>query len=128
MAHNKARAKAKLLKELERMPIIEVACQRVGVSRATYYRWVGEDNKFESEVEQARERGVFLVNDMAESKLITDIKEGQPAAYKFWLSHRHRAYHSPAKARYEEKLNPQRSFPIALVEFIKPPYGKKKKG
>lgn len=128
MAHNKARAKAKLLKELERMPIIEVACQRVGVSRATYYRWVNEDNSFEGEVECARERGVFLVNDMAESKLIGDIKEGQPAAYKFWLTHRHRSYHSPSKAKYEEKVNSHKSFPVALVKFVKPPYGKKKKG
>ena len=35
--------KLALLAVLKEMPIVEVACKRVGISRGTFYRWQQED-------------------------------------------------------------------------------------
>ena len=38
--------KEALIKSLSEMPIIEIACKRAGVGRASYYRWLKEDSEF----------------------------------------------------------------------------------
>jgi len=127
MAYNKTQKQAKFLKELELVPIIGVACQRTGIARATYYRWLEVNPDFKDQTETVLERGSDVVNDMAESKLISDIKDGKPAAYKYWLSNRHPKYYSPTKSRYMDRKHPNASgFVTALVEFVKPPIGKKR--
>ncbi len=83
-----------LLEELERTPIIQVACEKVGISRQTYYRWAKDESMF-SEIRQALLRGIDLVNDVAESNVLAGIKNKDPGYTKYWLSHRHEAYKKP---------------------------------
>lgn len=81
-----------LVDQLRKIPIIQVACEKVGVSRATYYRWTNEDPAFATEVDTAIMEGTAFINDMAESQLIAAIKDQNFPAISFWLRHRHKAF------------------------------------
>jgi len=95
----KTQSKPKLLKELEKTPIISVACEKVGVSRQTAYRWMKEDKVFLDKISDAMKHGVGLVNDVAESNILRGIKQGDKGDTKYWLSHRHEAFKKPFRHR-----------------------------
>lgn len=81
-----------IVDQLRKVPIIQVACEKIGIARATYYRWITDDQKFAEEVDEAIREGTAFINDMAESQLIGAIKDQNFAAISFWLRNRHRAY------------------------------------
>lgn len=78
--------------ELEKVPIILVACEKTGISRNSIYRWRKEDKKFAQKMDTAISEGVAFVNDMSESQLLTMIKEKNWSAISFWLKHRNANY------------------------------------
>ncbi len=80
------------LNELRHIPIIQVACERSGLSRNTVYRWRNTDLVFKQEMEKALIEGEALVNDMTESQLLSMIKEKNFSAVSFWLKHRNPRY------------------------------------
>lgn len=84
--------KKDLLEKLKETPVVEVACRKIGIARATYYRWRINDEKFAKEAELALEAGSALVNDMAESQLLTAIKDQNMTAIIYWLNHHHPTY------------------------------------
>lgn len=84
--------KQDLLEKLKETPVVEVACRKLGIARATYYRWKLSDDRFAKETESALETGSALVNDMAESQLLTAIKDQNMTAIIFWLKHHHPTY------------------------------------
>lgn len=85
----KNKVKDVFLDELRKIPIVQVACEKTGVSRNSIYRWKREDKAFEKEMEEALTEGEALVNDMSESQLLTLIKEKNFSAVRFWLNRRH---------------------------------------
>lgn len=89
---NNELSKQRLVEQLENMPIVEIACKRANVSRATYYRWLKADPEFATKCTEALERSTAAVSDIAEAKLITAIQEGNMTAISFWLRNRHAAY------------------------------------
>ena len=89
--------KQALIEALKEMPIIQVACKRAGVSRATYYRWRQEDKDFMRKSRDALDHGIEFINDMSESQLVTLIKEKKMPAIALWLKHHHAQYGSQAK-------------------------------
>ncbi len=80
------------LEQCRKLPIIQVVCERSGISRATYYRWRKEFPDFSKEADQAIQEGKLLVNDMAESQLLNAIKDHNMTGIIFWLKHHHRDY------------------------------------
>ena len=84
--------KRAVLEQLSKLPIIQVACQKAGVSRATYYRWRNEDKKFVVDADEAIAEGVLMINDLSESQIITTIRNNNFSAVRFWLMNRHKAY------------------------------------
>ncbi len=78
--------------ELRKVPIVQVACEKTGLSRNSVYRWKKEDPEFSKKMEQALADGVAFVNDMSESQLLTMIKEKNWPAISFWLKHRNDNY------------------------------------
>ena len=86
--------KAQLLNELRKMPIVEYACKKVGIGRTTFYRWKKIDVDFAAKVEEALGEGVQMVSDMAESQLLSCIRDKELGAITFWLKHRHPSYAS----------------------------------
>jgi len=81
-----------LIEQLKTTPIIQVACQKTNVSRATYYRLRDQDKDFKEKSDIAIKEGISLVNDLAESKLISAIKDGNMTGIIFWLKNRHQNY------------------------------------
>lgn len=84
--------KIDLLEKLKETPVIEIVCRKIGIARATYYRWRLADEKFAREADLALGEGSALVNDMAESQLLSAIKDQNMTAIIFWLKHHHSAY------------------------------------
>ncbi len=87
-----SKQKEELLKLLKDTPIVQIICQKSGVSRATYYRWKKDDQVFAEAAETALLDGELLVNDLAESKLMSAIREQNLTAIIFWLKHHHPKY------------------------------------
>ncbi len=93
-----------IIENLKKIPIIEVACNKSGVGRTSFYRWRKEDVEFGKQVDIAIEEGVKFINDMAESQLLTAIKEGNISAIFYWLNHRHSSYGNKIEITTNDKL------------------------
>lgn len=97
-----------IIEQLKKTPIIEVACQKAGVARATFYRWKAQDPEFARQADEALSEGLLLMNDLAESQLLSAIRDKNLGALTFWLKHRHEAYRNKVeisgrfKHSYEE--------------------------
>lgn len=113
--------------ELNKVPIVQVACEKTGVSRNSVYRWRKEDPEFAKKMDQAIADGVALVNDMSESQLLTLIMEKNYSAISFWLRHRNDNYKD--KLEITRKENPEELTPsqakivekaLELAALIKP--------
>lgn len=77
-----------VLEQLKRVPIIQVAAEKVGVSRTTIYRWRDENEQFRKDLEAALVEGEALINDLGESQLLTLMKDKHWPSIQFWLRHR----------------------------------------
>lgn len=73
------------LEQLQKVPIIMMACNRADISRATYYRWREDYPDFAEAVDEVLPKGIEQVNDMAEAVIINTIKNGNLRAAEFWL-------------------------------------------
>lgn len=78
--------------ELAKVPIVQVACEKTGISRNSVYRWRKDDKSFSKKMDKALADGVALVSDMSETQLLTLIKEKSFPALSFWLRHRNDNY------------------------------------
>ncbi|MDP2655711.1 MAG: phBC6A51 family helix-turn-helix protein [bacterium] len=90
------KARQALLEQLERTPIIELACDKVGISRTTFYRWIHANKDFAKTIEKSLVTGREFINDLAESQVLSLIKQGEIKAIRLWLTHN--------SARYANKL------------------------
>lgn len=81
-----------LLEHLTKTPIVQIACEKSGMSRATYYRWRKDDPEFAREADASLKEGRLLVNDMAESQLMSAIRDKNMTAIIYWLKHHHESY------------------------------------
>lgn len=77
------------LEQLRKIPIVQVVCEKVDVSRNTVYRWRKEDAEFAKRMDEALVDGESVVNDMSESQLLSKIKNGEWPPIAFWLRKRH---------------------------------------
>lgn len=101
-----------LLQQLKKTPIVQIACEKLGIGRASYYRWFKEDKEFAKASEEALHEGNLLVNDMAESQLLSAIRDKNLTAIIFWLKHHHASYTNRMEVtarlkRGEEPLTPE---------------------
>ncbi len=118
----KAQEQALLLEQLRKFPIVSFACEKAGVSRPTYYRWRSEDPEFTKAADEALTDGTGLINDMAESQLLSQIRDGNLGAVMYWLKHRNHNYNNKLEvtARIKqdnEALTPEQE--AAITEALK---------
>ena len=90
------RIKEEFLNQLKQSPTIETTCQKIGVSRATVYRWIANSKKFEKQVDDALKQGREFMSDVAENQLFSLIANREMSAIRLYLS-----THNP---RYSNKL------------------------
>lgn len=109
-----------LIENLKQVPIVQVAASKSGVSRATYYRFKQQDKEFAKLADEALQEGITFVNDMAESQIISAIKDGNLTSAFYWLNNRHAAYKnkvelSTAHPAEEESLNTEQKARVKKV-------------
>lgn len=85
-------SKARLVEQLKKTPIVQIACEKEGIGRASYYRWRKEDPKFADAADEAMCTGKSLISDLAESQLIKAIRDGNMTAIIYWLKNQHPDY------------------------------------
>lgn len=99
--------KVLMVEQLKKTPIVQIACEKVGVARATYYHWRKHDETFARASDEAIRDGARLVNDMAESQLLAAIREGNMRGIIFWLKHHHPDFASRVEvtARHQHSID-----------------------
>lgn len=98
------RDKTDVIEYLKTTPIIQISCQKAGISRATYYRWRTEDEEFKKQSDQAIEDGVGFINDLAESQLLSSIKDKNMTGIIFWLKNHHADYADKIQVNTDQKV------------------------
>ena len=88
----KNKKKEEFLEQIRKIPIIQVAAEKTGLSRNTIYRWKKEDAEFCKALDEAFREGEALINDFSESTLLSMIKEKNWPSLAFWLRHHHPKY------------------------------------
>jgi ACT domain-containing protein len=110
MKENSIKLKAMVIEQLNKTPIIQVACEKLNLSRATFYLWKQTDKEFAKKVDGAILTGRSLVNDLAESQLVNAIKDKNLSAITYWLRHHHRDYAEKLQIKHtieDESLTPE---------------------
>jgi hypothetical protein len=87
--NRQSKQKEALLEQLRKYPIIQVACEKSGTGRQTYYRWRTEDKEFEEASDKAISEGEDFFNDLGEHQLLSLMKDKHWPAIRFWLEKRH---------------------------------------
>lgn len=85
----------KFLIEIRKTPIVQAVCEKLGISRQTYYRWREESSTFREEADRALAQGEEMVNDVAESTVLRGIQNQDKAWTSFWLDRRHPKFKKP---------------------------------
>lgn len=92
MSNKNDQLKKLMIDQLAKTPIVSVACEKVGLSRSTYYRLRKSGKKFAQACDKSQREGVLLINDMAESQLLTAIRDNNLTAVIYWLKNHHPDY------------------------------------
>lgn len=97
--------KDKIVELLRKTPVIQIVCEKTGVARASYYRWIKEDPEFGHKCEEAILLGRSLINELAESQLINAIKDQNMTGIIFWLKNNHPTYRQKLELSGSIKTN-----------------------
>ena len=112
--------KLEFLGHLAKSSIVQLACERSGIGRSTYYDWRNKDEGFAEVADKAIKVGVLVINDMAESHLIHNIQNNSNTAIIFWLKNHHELYNDKMYHKHEivePKIDPEQQIAIAKALF-----------
>ena len=101
--------KTLFLEQLKKNPIIQIACEKTNIGRSTFYRWIKTDPDFKQQVDKNQKKGILLMNDFAESKLLSAMKNDNMTATIFWLKNNNSRYS-------EKKINLSKTEILELVD------------
>lgn len=111
-----------IVEKLKSLPIVQIACEKTGIGRATYYRWREADQEFAKTANKAIQEGRQFVNDMAESQLLSAIRDQNMTAIIFWLKHNHLAYTTRVEITHPDedidKLTPKEEAKINKALYL----------
>jgi hypothetical protein len=77
--------KKKVIEELKKTPVVEVACAKTGIGRTAFYEWKKKDPKFAAAVDAAVYDGRDFISDIAEGQLMNMIKMSDYRSIRLWL-------------------------------------------
>jgi len=89
------RDKKKFIDTLKEFPIVSVAAKRSGIDKSQIYRWRKKDKEFANEMDRSLTQGRESINDLAESQVISAIRNGNERMTKFWLENNCKRYVKP---------------------------------
>jgi hypothetical protein len=120
-----------LIEQFKKIPIVQIACEKVGVARSSYYRWRKDDPEFAEKADQALVGGRMLINELAESQLVSLIQERNLGAIRFWLSCNDKNYKNKVEVsgniKTETKLSPDQEDEIVRALKLAKLVGKNNK-
>lgn len=114
----KPRLAQKFLEELSKVGVVSLACERVGLSRQTVYRWKEEDIHFRNSFDEAIRMGVSAMTDLAETKLYSNVNKGNQRAIEYVLNRRKKEFF-PTKPEVQ-KTDPEYKG-VTTFTIIRPP-------
>lgn len=82
----------KFIEMLTSIPIVSSVCEKVGISRQTFYRWRVEDLEFRKETDVALAIGRDGISDLAETKIISKMNSGDTRMAMYWLDNHKKPY------------------------------------
>lgn len=82
--------------------VVTYACDKTGISRKTFYRWLDKHESFKSEVKEIQDEQVMLVED----KLLQAIENDNLNAIMFYLRNKHPDYNPRVELKGEVEVNP----------------------
>jgi len=88
----KDKTKELLIEQLRKTPIIQFACEKTQVARASFYRWKAKNKEFAKAADEAITEGEMLITDMSEMQLIGLIRDKNFQAIQLWLRTHHEKY------------------------------------
>lgn len=97
------------LEQLAKSAIIQITCEKTGIGKSTIYRWREQNKDFDKAIKEAMREGKSLVTDLAESQLISAIKDKNIPAITLWLKTHHPEYRNRLEvtATIQEELTPE---------------------
>lgn len=113
------RVKDQFLEQIRKIPIVQVACEKIGIARSTAYRWREEDPEFSKEFDKALAEGEAFINEMSESQLISLIKDKSWQAISFWLRSRHPKFKNKIEVSGEVTHRERREYTEEEKELFK---------
>lgn len=114
----KHRLKQKVIKELTDNPNVSMTCEKLNISRQTFYRWTKEDEDFSKQVEESMILGNDLLNDVAEMKLMSKVKEGNMTAIKYRLDNNKYNYIKPRHTSFWDSFKSARKIDSKEINKI----------
>ena len=106
------------LEQLNKIPNISLACEKVGLSRNTIYRWCQEYPDFKYRLDGAMASGTESVSDLAESKLIGLINSNNLNAIKYWLDNNKKTYMRPRPKDFWETIRGDSQIAKITIETV----------
>ena len=104
-----------IIEQLKKIPIVTIACEKIGISTSTYYRW-HEDKTFAEAADAAMRDGELFINDLSEAQIVTLIREKNWPAISFWLRAHHPRYATKvdvtARIEVPKELTPEQEATI----------------
>lgn len=107
----------KFLEILATTPFLIHASKKVGVSRATIYRWMKSDPDFKQKVDEALMSGRENLVEVAEAVIVKKIHDGDVSASKFFLTHNSDRYRNKPH-RSEPRVEPEKTDPMAEIKDV----------
>lgn len=104
LAKKTAEQKAAILEQLAKCCIIQLACERTGIGRSTYYSWLAEDKEFKELADKAINTGRAYLNDIAFSGLLKRIQENNITMLIFWLKNNHPWFAEKIRHEHEHRI------------------------
>jgi hypothetical protein len=110
MLQNVTLKKKAMLRALEAtLGVVAPACKEAGVERVTHYRWMQKDKAYGKQVEAIADTAI----DFAESKLFSNIKNGDTTSIIFYLKTKGKKRGYVEKTEQDTNLNLTGSIPIS---------------
>lgn len=107
----KQRIQKLFIEQLRKAPIIQVACEKLDISRVSIHNWRKVDPAFDKAVNEALAEGEAILNDLGEAQLISLMKDKHWQSIAFWLSRRHPKFKNTlditARIEKKESLTPE---------------------
>lgn len=104
LAKKTAEQKLAICEHLAKCCIVQLACERTGIGRATYYMWRSEDEEFKKKADEAINTGRAYLNDIAFSGLLKKMQEGNMTALIFFLKNNHVWFGDKIRHEHEHRI------------------------